>query len=600
VLIFLFNFCVVQCVEAQPLSGIFPKFGESHIKTSVELQWNTHPDAISYEVWLSQSPSFSAPIISPTLSDSYWLANLPLHGIWFWKVRAINGAQSWDGEVEKFEIFDPLDDPNLSLWLKADSGIVLDVSGKIQEWKDLSAAGYTFTQSISSARPILNSISFSNCASVQFNGAQFLNGGDILDIGTSSQTMCFISRIGGGDGTIFAKAKAGPGSGRQSLARFGGEMYFLYEDNMNRDLSPLFSNSNFSFYECNTDRNQAKNYLNVNNLNLGDVSIDGAYNMNSNFRFLLGAYNNAGDNGEVAYLNGEISEIVFLNSVNADQSNRLKEYLDCKYFDKINVGRDTTILNNFCTINLSVPASFANILWSTGSTSNSTNISSSGTYWVRGTDAFGIVSYDTIQVKFPEIQEPLNSICVGQNVQWNVGLGSQYSYNWTTGATSESIIISNPGTYSVTVTDGFGCSKTSNSITFSIDTYENDAYLGADTSLCTGNPIALQVGAAETVSYAWQGNTASTVPSFAVGGTGNYWVESVNVNGCVARDTIFITNVGTAPIAQFSVSDHCKGLSSGIVDQSTGVGPDNVVIGWRLWCLSLRHCSSLRNPTSRF
>ncbi|MEY4605121.1 MAG: hypothetical protein RIT43_2413, partial [Bacteroidota bacterium] len=136
--------------------------------------------------------------------------------------------------------------------------------------------------------------------------------------------------------------------------------------------------------------------------------------------------------------------------------------------------------------------------------------------------------------------------------------------------------ITTPGTYSVTVFDGYGCSKNSGPFTFSIDNYEFSATLGNDTSLCTANLLALQVGASETVSYAWQGNAPSTQSTFPVGPTGNYWLESINVNGCLARDTIFITNVGTAPLAEFSVLAHCYNTVAPVNDQSSGVGSDFV------------------------
>jgi PKD repeat protein len=156
--------------------------------------------------------------------------------------------------------------------------------------------------------------------------------------------------------------------------------------------------------------------------------------------------------------------------------------------------------------------------------------------------------------------------------------------------------ISTPGTYSVTVTGSGGCSRSSGNYTFSVDNYTNTAYLGNDTTLCAGNQIALQVGAAETVDYFWNGASTIAQPPYAiVDTTGNYFLESINVNGCVARDTINITIVGVAPVANFSTGNVCDGTNAVFTDLSTAAGSDPLVI-WN-WNFGDSNTSSIQNPS---
>ncbi|ALR30546.1 hypothetical protein ATE47_08400 [Chryseobacterium sp. IHB B 17019] len=62
----------------------------------------------------------------------------------------------------------------------------------------------------------------------------------------------------------------------------------------------------------------------------------------------------------------------------------------------------------------------------------------------------------------PEFNLPEKiDFCNGQNVTLDAGNGYS-SYLWSTGATTQSIIVSTPGNYSVTVTNSFGCQSTDN------------------------------------------------------------------------------------------------------------------------------------------
>jgi PKD repeat protein len=288
---------------------------------------------------------------------------------------------------------------------------------------------------------------------------------------------------------------------------------------------------------------------------------------------------------------------VIIYNTNLSSANRLavEYYLKNKYAPPLSLGQDITP-NNFCPITLTAPSGFTNLLWSTGATSSSVTVNQSGTYWVQGTDLFGYVSRDTVMVNYPVISPPLNTnICLYDSVQWNAGMGAGFTYLWNTGATTPTLDITVPGTYSVQVTDALGCVKNSNPATFTIDTYALNVSLGADTSLCSDNLINLQTGAQETIGYFWNGILTTAQPPFwAVDTTGNYFVETVNVNGCFAQDTLHVTVTGQAPLADFSFQNQCFGLPNQFNDASVGLPNDPVSI-WQ-WNFGNGATVNTQNP----
>jgi PKD repeat protein len=570
------------CGIAQDLSLVLPKNGQYFSTGSVDFEWNNYGSVVC-QVEISTMSDFSEiELTSPLFLGDTWNTSSLTMGQKYWRVRFQNST-SWNfSPVGSFKIFAPDQLTTLSLHLTPEAGVTLDADNKISDLLDQSSNAFTLSQSNNVKRPTIETNVLNGHDAFKFSGGQCLIGGDILDLMSSSRTMFVVGKTSLADGAFFAKSKAGAAPNRYAMLKEVNKYLFLMFDNQSvgSPLNSLPGYNGFGLFQATVDRPGANFSFEVNNTLVGTSAFTTTGPINSTFRFIFGAYNNSGDNGEVLYFNGNINEVVFIESADATQKNDIRSYLRYKYAPPLNLGKDSTILTDFCPINLSIASNFSDILWSTGETSATISIKQPGLYWVEGKDIFGFVSRDTIQINYPEILDPsTNFICDGQSTIWDVGLGSSYSYLWSTGVVSESLSISAPGTYSVTVTDGLGCTRTSDPITFSVDYYENTAYLGADTSLCTGNPLSLQIGASETVSYAWQGGAPSTQATYPVGPTGNYWLQSTNINGCVARDTIFITNVGTAPIANFLVQDHCLNGVAPIEDQSMGVGTD-VVADW--------------------
>jgi|GEM_PF-2732387 len=202
---------------------------------------------------------------------------------------------------------------------------------------------------------------------------------------------------------------------------------------------------------------------------------------------------------------------------------------------QVELGNDTTICENEL-LNLSAQFPQATYLWQDGSTDPEYTVSETGTYWVTLVVS-GCSATDTILVSYT----PLPSVALGndtvlcQGAQLLLSATSLpgTSYVWSDNSTLPALTISSAGYYSVTASNT--CGATSDTIGISYSSFE-DIYLGADTTICSGDTVILDA-TSPFAFYTWQDN--STASAFMVTSPGNYWVSSTS-EGCEQRDTITI------------------------------------------------------------
>ncbi|MBP7497756.1 MAG: gliding motility-associated C-terminal domain-containing protein, partial [Bacteroidales bacterium] len=127
------------------------------------------------------------------------------------------------------------------------------------------------------------------------------------------------------------------------------------------------------------------------------------------------------------------------------------------------------------------------------------------------------------------------TICPNDNLILETG-NPNLNYLWNTGATSNSIIVSKAGEYSVTLSYG-SCNKTGS---INISNYPASVLdLGKDTTICGGCSIILNAGNIFNY-YKWQ--DGSDNPTYTVNKSGTYWVEAIDENDCKYTDKINIKN----------------------------------------------------------
>jgi PKD repeat protein len=110
-------------------------------------------------------------------------------------------------------------------------------------------------------------------------------------------------------------------------------------------------------------------------------------------------------------------------------------------------------------------------LWSTGETTASVIVTESGDYWLQLTDMNQCTGVsETITVEVFELPDVV--ILLPDNEPWCEGeevtiIGSPEGlFEWSTGDNSESIVVTQTGTYWLTVTDNNGCSNTDEAYVF--------------------------------------------------------------------------------------------------------------------------------------
>ena len=133
-----------------------------------------------------------------------------------------------------------------------------------------------------------------------------------------------------------------------------------------------------------------------------------------------------------------------------------------------NLGMDKNICRS--TTMLLSPGNFSTYLWQDNSNDPTFVVTTPGTYWVRVTNNFNCVATDTFTV-LKELEPPVDflkksdSIC-NQKGMIIESLGIYTNYEWSSGQQTNKIQITNPGIYSLKVTNANGCSAMDSIVIF--------------------------------------------------------------------------------------------------------------------------------------
>ncbi|MEL6631539.1 MAG: T9SS type A sorting domain-containing protein [Bacteroidota bacterium] len=223
----------------------------------------------------------------------------------------------------------------------------------------------------------------------------------------------------------------------------------------------------------------------------------------------------------------------------------------------VNLGSDVGLCPDD-TLFLDAGNPWADHLWlPDSSTSQTIDIVDGGTYTVIVSDSLGCIEVDSIKV-IRDVVPPTElgndtTLCADQSIVLDASIGNPgTTYLWSPiNATTQTVTISAPGTYSVLATSPFGCTI-EDSITISVVPIPA-LDLGADTTVCF--PFSLDVSNPNAV-YLW--STGDTTPTLDINSGGIYSVIVANQFGCARTDTIEITE-GILPVVN--------------------LGPDQVICG---------------------
>ena len=201
-------------------------------------------------------------------------------------------------------------------------------------------------------------------------------------------------------------------------------------------------------------------------------------------------------------------------------------------------------------------------LWSTGATTQSISPSTAGLYSVtvslNGCTGSTKTTVTVNQNPTPSITGN-TTVCQGNSTTLDAGAGYS-AYHWYTGATTETLVPTGPGTCSVTVTNSSGCTGTA-SVTYSVNQNPTPSITGA-TTICSGNNTTLDAGTGYS-AYSWS-NSAIT-EKITVSTAGTYTVTVTNSSGCTGSTSVtVIVNQNPTPSINGTTSI-CSGSSATLI-----------------------------------
>jgi len=196
---------------------------------------------------------------------------------------------------------------------------------------------------------------------------------------------------------------------------------------------------------------------------------------------------------------------------------------------------------------LDVGNTYASYAWSNGSNSSSTTISTGGIVGVTVTDGNGCTTEASVMVVVNTLPSPTITgstlICTGTSTDLDAGAGYT-SYTWSNGETNSIFTTNQAGTYTVTVTDGNGCSGTDQ---VEVNYTQNlEPIITGNLSVCDGVSTTLDAGGIYT-DYIWSnGETTNTISTNQVG---TYTVTVTDDSGCTGTNQVAVSLApGLSPI----------------------------------------------------
>ncbi|MCB0564880.1 MAG: gliding motility-associated C-terminal domain-containing protein [Phaeodactylibacter sp.] len=212
------------------------------------------------------------------------------------------------------------------------------------------------------------------------------------------------------------------------------------------------------------------------------------------------------------------------------------------------------------TATLNAGPGYNSYLWSTGATGSSIPVSSQEIFTVTVTNALGCEGYDTLAVQVQPLPEitllDTMILCEDGDLTLDAGAGP-YTYLWSDGQNTSSILIDEPGTYGVVVRDEVGCEAADG-----VEVLENEVpapQLDGNLNLCPGDISVLTVNQSYD-GYLW--STGETTDSLVVTAPGFYTLTVTDEAGCQGTANILMNAVSAPQASIEGPREICEGATA--------------------------------------
>jgi len=198
-------------------------------------------------------------------------------------------------------------------------------------------------------------------------------------------------------------------------------------------------------------------------------------------------------------------------------------------------------------------------LWSNGETTSTIYVTPdvTTTYTVTVSNNCGSIDLQTIVTVNPSPDSEITgetTACEGEPINLSTVFNPDYTYEWNTGETTNEIIVTTSGTYSVTVTNTLNSCTSTDQVVVTFNPLPQ-ALVAEDQTICYGDPINIgqDPGAVPDNTYLWTSNpvdpslTDPTIanPLVSPTVTTTYTLlETYTLTGCQNSNEVTITVVG--------------------------------------------------------
>ena len=202
---------------------------------------------------------------------------------------------------------------------------------------------------------------------------------------------------------------------------------------------------------------------------------------------------------------------------------------------------------SFCTggsVELTSSSATGNV-WSTNATTQAISVTTSGSYSVTVTDNNGCsasssaTSVDVSNAPIPTVTASATQACSGEVVTLTSSTAD--SYAWSTGDTTQSIQVTNTGSFSVTTTNADACEGVGASDPVTVTFTATPTAAGSYST--NGNIVTFSNTSTGAFYYSWDfgdfTNSSASAPVHAYASNGNYQVVLTAINGNCTDTTVF-------------------------------------------------------------